>query len=260
MSEQQQGINAQKLELQTADGLIDTWLFKPEGTGKWPAIILNTDIKGVRDTFINMGKRLASNGYVVLLPNLYYRVAVAPVIDATASLQDEKYKERFNELRAAVSIPGLYQDHKLFLNFLTKHESVSSPRIGIVGYCMSGAIALRAAADFPENIVAAASFHGGRLATDALDSPHLRAKEIRARLHLGYAQNDASMSDEMIAKLETALSEAHVKVTSEHYLGRHGFAVADSAAYNPDISERHWQNLIALFHSTLHSNPHSIQD
>jgi len=253
MSLQEQEIDAQKLELKAPDGLIDVWLFKPEGNGKWPAVILNTDIKGVRDTFINMGKRLASQGYVVLLPNLYYRIAVAPVVDANASLQDEKYKERFNELRAGISVPGLYQDHKFLLQFLIGHPNVSSPRIGILGYCMSGAIALRTAADFPENIVAAASFHGGRLATDAIDSPHLRAKEIRARLHIGYAQNDASMNDEMIAKLETALHEAHVKVSSEHYQGRHGFTVADSAAYVAEVAERHWQNVFALFHSTLHA-------
>lgn len=253
MSTQEYRVNEQKLALPTADGTIDVWLFEPQENQKSPAVILNTDIKGVRETFLNMGRRLAAQGYLVIVPNLYYRIAVAPVIDSHASLQDENYKQRFNELRAAISIPGLKADHKVLIDFLVNHPHVKpSNKIGIIGYCMSGAIALRVAADFPENIVAAASFHGGRLATDATDSPHLRAKEIRAKLHLGYAQNDASMSDDMIVKLESALSEAQVKVTSEHYQGRHGFAVADSAAYIPEVAERHWQNVYALLGSTLH--------
>src|SRR5690606_3695355 len=119
--------------------------------------------------------------------------------------------------------------------------AVKGTKFAIVGYCMSGAIALRTAADFPGRIVAAASFHGGRLASDADDSPHLRAADIRAKVYLGYARDDASMTDEMIAQLESSLAAAGVDYRSEHYPARHGFAVADSASYDAGAAERHWE-------------------
>ncbi len=111
---------------------------------------------------------------------------------------------------------------------------------------MSGAIALNAAADFPDKINAVASFHGGRLASDEADSPHLRAHEIKARLYLGYAAEDASMSNEMIVKLEQALTAADVNFESVQYSGRHGFAVPDSPSYDPGSAEQHWAAVFDL--------------
>jgi carboxymethylenebutenolidase len=243
-------VTEQRVAITTASGQIDCWLFQPQEAGSWPAIILHTDVKGVRESFINMGRRLSAYGFVVLLPNLYYRVASAPFIAPESSPRDEKFKEQFARLRESISIAGLHTDHQSLLNFLSGLPCVSSDKFGVVGYCMSGAIALRAAADFPQ-IVAAASFHGGRLATESDDSPHLRAGDIHARLYLGYAQDDASMTDEMIEKLEASLAQADVNFSSDHYRAQHGFAVTDNRLFDVNAAEQHWQNLDRLFTGVL---------
>jgi carboxymethylenebutenolidase len=239
------------IDIKTADGVADTWVFHPDGNGPWPAVILHTDIKGVRPVFEAMGRRLAGFGYYVVLHNPYYPLGRAPVIDPKLSPRDESAKPQFDRLRASISTERIHRDHASLLDFLSTQPEVKGPRTGIVGYCMSGAFALRAAEDFPDRIVAAASFHGGRLASDAADSPHLRAKEIRAALYLGYATEDQSMTDEQIATLEQALKAANVSFVSERYAGHHGFAVTDNASYDEASAAKHWISLSKLFEKIL---------
>jgi carboxymethylenebutenolidase len=239
------------IDIVTPDGLADAWVFHPHGAGRWPVVILHTDIRGVRPAFRQAGQRLASQGYFVLLPNLYYRTVRASAIDPAWSLSDPAGRTHLRELHATITAAGLRRDHIAFLDALAREPLASTARIGIVGYCMSGSIALRAAADLPERVVAAASFHGGRLASAAADSPHVRAAEIRGRLYLGYAHEDQSMSAEQIAQLEQALTAANVNFTSEHYAAPHGFAVSDSPAYDAAMAERHWDRIAELFAATL---------
>jgi len=235
-----------RVEIQTPEGLLDAWVFHPQSTTRLPTVILHTDIRGVRPTFIAMAEKIAAQGYFVLLPNLYYRAGVAPVVDPTKTFADEATRAYLTQLKAQLTLQSLRLDHESLLAFLESHPLARSTHVSILGYCMSGAIALHAAADFPDKISAAASFHGGRLATEDSDSPHLRAHEIKAQLYLGYATDDASMSDKMIAKLEQALREAAVDFESVQYTGRHGFAVADSPSYHPDSAERHWTAIFNL--------------
>jgi carboxymethylenebutenolidase len=240
------------VDIVSAQGVIDAHLYHPDEAGSWPGVLLLTDIRGVRPAFEEMGRRLAANGYVVLLPNIYCRAGRAPVVDPTLPIHDEAARARRAELRATLTPDVVRTDLAAQLDYLARDSHVRSPQAGVVGYCLSGAFALRAAEDFPERIAAAASFHGGGLASDAPDSPHLRVNRIKARLYLGYADEDPSMSPEMIERLETALREAGIPFRSDLYTGaRHGFAVEDGQAFDHEAAERHWHNLIDLFDSAL---------
>lgn len=242
----------QSVDIVAGDGVIDAQLFYPATDGAWPGVLLLTDIRGVRPAFAAMAARVASHGYTVLLPNLYYRAGRAPVVDPNLPVRDETARVRRAELRAALTPEAIWADLTAQLNFLASNSRVRGAPTGIVGYCMSGAFVLRAAVDFPQRIAAAASFHGGGLATDAADSPHLLVARIKAQLYFGYADEDASMPPEMIERLETALRDSGIPFRSDLYAGaRHGFAVADGAAFDHDAAERHWRNLIALFDGAL---------
>lgn len=246
-------MSEQQIYIETPSGVADAWLFRPAEAGRWPVVILHTDVRGVRSAFQEIGRRLASQGFSVLLPNLYYRAGPAPVLDPAIPPRGEAAKARLTQLRASITREGIQRDHAAFLAALAARSDVDATRVGIVGYCMSGAIALHTAADFPDRIVAAASFHGGRLATDSPDSPHLRFAQISARLHLGHAQEDASMPPEMIARLESALSAAELRFESRIYPAHHGFAVPDSPAFDSASAEQHWDALLQLFKATLHA-------
>jgi carboxymethylenebutenolidase len=236
------------VEIATAAGVVDAQLFHPAAAGNWPAVLLLTDIRGSRPAFDEMGRHLAAHGYTVLLPNLYYRGGHASTIGPALATNDDEAKTRRAALRAALTPSAWRGDLTGLLAFLDGHERVRGRQFGIAGYCMSGSFALRGAADFPDRITAAASFHGGGLATDAADSPHLRAGDIKARLYLGHADADGSMPPEAIARLDTALREANVDSTSETYTGaKHGFAVSDGQAYNAEAAARHWRSLFGLF-------------
>ncbi|MCY1014961.1 dienelactone hydrolase family protein [Pyxidicoccus sp. MSG2] len=242
----------QDVDIKTADGTMDAKLFHPGGNGPWPAVILLTDAFGVRPVFDEMGHQLSKEGYVVLLPNVFYREGHASKLDLRGTFEDEAFKKRIYALIGGLTPERQKVDAGAELDFLARNSRVKGPKAGVVGYCMSGGIAVRMAADFPERVGAAASFHGGRLATDAPDSPHRLVGRVKGELYFGHADNDASMPAEAIQKLEAALKESGVKHRSELYAGkRHGFAVAGSAAHDEDASEQHWQRLLDLFGRTL---------
>jgi carboxymethylenebutenolidase len=244
-------IVATQVNIPAADGVIDAHAYHPVGPGAWPAVLLFTDIRGVRPVFEAMGQRLAALGYAVLLPNTYYRGGRAPVVDPTLPVADDAAKGRRAVLRATLTPEALRADIAVLLDYLTAQPYVRGPQTGVIGYCMSGSFALRAAAAFPDRIAAAASFHGGGLATEAPDSPHLNVERIKAQLYFGHAEADASMPPEAIARLDSALTQAGVKFTSEIYAARHGFAVTDGAAYDEAAAEKHWHNLLGLFDAAL---------
>ncbi len=248
------GVAIYSVEIAATDGIIDAWWQHPLGSGPWPAVILHTDIKGVRPAFQEIGRKLAALGYGVLLPNLYYRAIRIADIDPSLSLHDGPQRARLATLRETVTTEGTQRDHVALLDWLTTRPEVSGRTLAIIGYCMSGAITLRTAGDFSDRIAAVASFHGGRLASDENDSPHLRAPQIRARLYFGYAKEDKSMSDERIAQLETALSAAGVSFTSDHYDALHGFAVSDKPEYDVTATAQHWTRLHRLLHDTFEAS------
>ncbi len=233
----------------TADGTVDTHFFLPEGPdqkrGPWPAVIFYMDGVGIRPVLFEMAERLASHGYAVLLPNLYYRHGPAAPVD----LSD---RDRLMALVASVTNAGIVSDTKAFLSFLDMQEAVKGPKLGTVGYCMGGALSLTAAANFPERVAAAASFHGARLATEAPDSPHLQAVRMKGEIYVGVSEVDPYLSPGETERLEAALKTAGTNHTVEIYPGvEHGFAVPGLPVYDRDASERHWDRLLALFERNL---------
>ncbi len=240
------------IDIKTAEGTMDAKLVHPEGTGPWPAVILLVDAFGIRPAFEEMARRLSAEGYVVLLPNVFYREGHASKLGLHGSFEEEAFRKRIYGLIGSLTPERQKLDAAAELDFLARHPRVKGPKVGVVGYCMSGGIAVRMAAGFPDRIAAAASNHGGRLATDSPDSPHRLVGRVKGELYFGHADNDNSMPAEAIQKLEAALKEAGVKHRSELFQEkRHGYAVAGQAAYDKEASEKHWDRLLDLFGRTL---------
>ena len=243
-----------KLDVPTADGTAEAFLYTPSsGTGPWPGVIYGTDIMGIRGAYQKMAQRLADQGYVVLLPNVFYRGARLPVLDFVPQMGDEKTMKRLGELRASLSNAQMGPDGAAYANCLLAQPNVKGPKAGIVGYCFTGQMAVRAAAAAPDKIAAAASFHGGGLYTDQPDSPHLLLPQIKARLYFGHAVEDRSMPAEAIAKFEAVLKDWPGRSESETYEGaHHGWCVPGRVGiYNEPQAERAFAKLVALFEATL---------
>jgi carboxymethylenebutenolidase len=243
-----------KLDVKTADGTSEAFLFTPSsGTGPWPAVVYLTDIMGIRAAYHGMAQRLADKGYVVLLPNIFYRGAKLPVLDFVPQFGDEKTMKRMGELRAALPNDKMGPDGVAYADWLLARPEAKGGKVGVVGYCFTGAMTMRAAAAAPGKFAAAASFHGGGLYTDQPDSPHLLLPRIEARLYFGHAVQDRSMPPEAIAKLEAALKPWPGQSESETYEGAlHGWCVPGHVgAYNEPQAERAFGKLVELFDATL---------
>jgi carboxymethylenebutenolidase len=239
------------IEIRTADGTVDGFLYRHEGESR-PGVIHLTDIGGIRSSQKAMASRLAASGYAVLMPNLFYRSGKPPVIDFAAGFEDEGVKKRLPELRAPLTPEAVESDAGAYVDFLAGQEGVSPGGMGVVGYCFAGSVALRTAAARPDRIVAAASFHGGGLCTDAPTSPHLLLPRIQARLYFGHAVEDRGMPQEAIDRLEQALAAWGGRYESEVYAGaRHGWTVPDSSVFNGPQAERAFAKLTELFAQTL---------
>jgi carboxymethylenebutenolidase len=242
------------IDIPTADGTADAILAVPDGDGPWPGVLVYMDAFGPRPRLEEMAARIASEGYVVVVPNVFYRHGRAPVVDLPDLTVPENRSAIFEKLGPVMQTltPELaMRDAGAYLDFLASDERVSGP-VGTVGYCMGGALALRTAARFPDRVAAAASYHGGRLATDAPDSPHREFGGIRAEVYVGHADNDGSMPPEQQRLVADTLESAGVTYRAELYDGaRHGFTMADTAMYDEAATERHWETLLDLFARTL---------
>ncbi|RKH10664.1 dienelactone hydrolase family protein [Corallococcus sp. CA053C] len=242
----------QDVDIKTADGVMDAKLFQPEGPGPWPAVIMLMDAFGVRPSFEIMAQRLADAGYVVLLPNLFYRDGHASRLELKGTFADEVFRKRIYGLIGDLTPDRQKQDAAAELDFLSHHPSVKGTRVGVAGYCFSGGLAVRMAANFPDRIAAAASSHGGRLVTDAPDSPHRLVGQVKGELYFGHADKDSSMPAQAIETLEAALKAAGTRYVSELYPGAsHGYAVERWPQYHPEAAETHWRRLTELFGRTL---------
>jgi carboxymethylenebutenolidase len=247
-------MSGSRVELATADGVMDAYIFRPSsGDGPWPAVILYMDAFGIRPNLDSMAQRLAEAGYIVAVPNLYYRTGAFEPFDPKKVFEgDEAEQRRFRSQIASVDNTKVARDTEAILAFLATAPGVAQPRVGAVGYCMGGGFAISALGRFPDRVAVAASFHGAALATDKVDSPHRLANQMRGKLYVGVAGIDPGFPREQQDRLEIALRDGGVDYTLETYEGaKHGFAVTGHMVYDRGASERHWTTLLELLNGTL---------
>jgi carboxymethylenebutenolidase len=249
------GMIEEEIEVHVTDGTPEGVLFRPEGESRLPGVIFLTDIGGIRPATRDMARRLAAEGYCVLLPNVFYRSGRSPLWDFPRRLGEERTMKRIAELSAPMTPEVMERDASDYVDFLAGQELVSEGAMGVVGHCFTGAMALRAAAARPARIAAAASFHGGRLFTDTAASPHLVLPRVKARLYFAHAVNDNTMPAEAIEKFDRALEAwdaSGSRYESEIYEGAyHGWTAPDSPVYNEAQAERAFRKLAELFRDTL---------
>jgi len=237
----------------------EAFFFRPDDIADFPGVLFLTDIWGVRPANIAMAKRLAAKGFAVLVPNVVHRFG--PNQPGGFETDDEEEnKKRLGKLFTSLTPDQMQSDGKVYVDFLLAQKGVKSAKtsapdadkVGVVGYCFTGQMALRIAAATPDTVVAAASFHGGFLVTDSPDSPHKLLPQIKARLYFGHAVEDQSMTPEQIEILEAALRDWHGAFQSETYQGaRHGWTVPGRNVYNELQAERAFEKLVEMFDATL---------
>jgi carboxymethylenebutenolidase len=212
-----------------------------------------TDIVGIRPSQEQMARRLSGAGYVVLMPNIFYRTAALPLFNFPPKFGEERTTTRIAELRRPLTPEAITCDASDYVDFLAQHNSVKAGPMGVVGYCFSGKMALLTAFSRPDKIAAAASFHAAGLATDAPNSPHLAlGPSVTARLYFGHAGNDKGMPPEAIERLDQDLAAWRGKYESEVYEGAfHGWTVPDSPVYNQPQAERAFEKLTQIFVETI---------
>ncbi len=241
-----------KIDVKTSDGVCPAHVYRPGGSGPWPAILVYMDGLGIRPAMLELGERLATYGYFVLLPDLYYRAGPYEPMNPHAIFSDpEERKVLMEKFFPRATQPLIMSDTHAFIDFIAAQPDVKPGPIGTTGYCMGGLMSLTAAGTYPDRIAAAASYHGGRLATDSPESPHLLAPRMKSRVYIGGAIEDASFPDEMKQRLEEALARAGVDHQIETYQARHGWVFRDTPVFDADAAERHWRTMTALFAQTL---------
>jgi carboxymethylenebutenolidase len=236
----------------TADGRADGYFVHPS-EGKHPGVLMWPDAFGLRPAMKTMAERLAKSGYAVLVVNPYYRSGPAPLPEPGTDFSVPEGRERIMSLMGALTAETHATDANAFVDFLDAQESVDAKRqIGTLGYCMGGPMVVRTAATRPDRIAAGASFHGGRLVTDAADSPHLRVPEIDARFLFAIAENDDEQQPEAKDVLRRVFDEAGLEAEIEVYEGAlHGWCPPDSRVYDEPQAERAWSRLLVLFEQGL---------
>ena len=240
-----------KVDITTNDGTCPSYVYRPTGGGPWPCVLVFMDGLGIRPAMLEVGERLATYGYLVLLPDLFYRSGPYEPMDPNSFSDPEKRKVLMEKFIGRAKQANIMSDTRAFLDFLAAQPDGKPGPIGTTGYCMGGLMSLTAAGTYPDRIAATASYHGGRLATDSPESPHRLAPKIRSRVYIAGAIEDASFTDEMKAQLEDALTQAGVDHAIETYPAKHGWVLRDTPAYDATAAERHWQSLVALFDAKL---------
>ena len=245
-------VSATNVEIPTPDGMADCHFAHPT-SGAHPGVLVWPDALGLRPAFEQMGRRLAESGYAVLTVNPYYRTERAPVLPEGASFRDEATRKKIFPLMRSLSPETNVTDAKAFVGFLDAQDAVAGDRkMGTTGYCMGGSMTMRTAAAFPERIGAGASFHGGRLVTDAPDSPHRLVDRMRAHYLLAIAENDDQKDPQAKTALREAFAAAGLPAEIEVYAQTlHGWCPPDSAVYHEAQAERAWSRLLALFETAL---------
>jgi len=239
-------------DIATADGAMETFLCWPERGGPSPAIFLLMDAPGVREELKDMARRLATVGYFVVLPNLYYRAGRDTYYGPDVLEKDSAEHKRMRAVRTKMTIPPVMADVAAMLGFVDARAEVRAGPVGCHGYCMSGPYALAAAARFPDRVAAAASFYGTWLVDDAEESPHLTLSQSKGELYIACAEHAELAPLNMVDELRRLFEQSAARGELELYPDvHHGFAFPDRWCYDKPAAERHWERLIALYGRAL---------
>ncbi|MFF5547488.1 dienelactone hydrolase family protein [Streptomyces olivaceoviridis] len=248
-------VQATAVDIPTEDGVADAYLVHPADGRPRPAVLFYQDAYGLRPYLRSMADRLAGAGYTVLVPNVFYRLGRAPVLRLPEFIDpdaDPTLWERLGPIVAGLTPDQVRRDADAYLRWLADSPVAADGPAALTGYCMGARLVLWTAGAHPGRVAAGAGFHGGRLATDDLDSPHLQAPHITAELYFGHADEDPSLPPEQVARFEEALTAAGVRHTCEVYAGaHHGYTQADTPAYDQEADERHWAALLGLLKRTF---------
>jgi len=240
------------VEIPVPDGRSKGTLHIPEGDGPWPGVLVFPDAAGFRETFRELGDKLAGLGYVALVPDVFYRAGDWAPFDIATVFKEDKERARLMSITRKLTNDRVIADADAYADFLLAQPRVSGAAIGTTGYCMGGRLSLIAAGGLGRKIAAAASFHGGRLAVEGdPSSPHLAADRIAATVYVAGAVEDNSYTAEQAELLDGALTSAGVEHTLEFYPARHGFAVPDNPSHDAAAEARHWEALRQLYQARL---------
>lgn len=239
------------LDIETRDGPMETFICRPD-RGTHPTVFMLMDAPGIRDELRDMASRLATVGYAVLLPNLYYRAGRDTFFGPDVLTKGSDDHTRMRAIRTKMTIPPVMNDVADMLAYVDARDDMTSDRVGVHGYCMSGPYALAAAARYPERVAAAASFYGTWLVSDAEESPHLTLEQGDAERYIACAEIDELAPMPMVDELQELFEAAGSPGELEVYAGvHHGFAFPSRRIYDRDAAERHWERLIALYRRNL---------
>lgn len=246
------GITEQDVMIETPDGTADAYFAHP-ADGAHAAVLIWPDIVGLRPAFKMMAKRLAGDGYAALVVNPYYRQVKAPLVEVGQTFRDPGVREKIVPYARALSQDTNRTDARAFVAWLDAQDAVDTSRkIGTTGYCMGGPMTMITAAELPSRIGAGASFHGGGLATDKPDSPHLGIPKMTASYLIAIAENDDERDPESKTILAEAFKDAGLPAEIEVYEGtKHGWCPPDSAVYDEAQADKAWARTLALFNKAL---------
>ena len=240
------------LDIATKDGAMETFICHPERGGPYPPVLLLMDAPGIREELYDMARRLATSGYYVLLPNLYYRAGRATKYGPDVLKHGSEEHGRMRAVRTKMTIPPVMDDVAAMIAFADKQEAAKKGPVGAHGYCMSGPYALAAAARYPDRVAAAASFYGTWLVSDAEESPHLTLGKARGELYISCAEHDELAPPDMVKALKVLFDKSGNPGELEIQMGvHHGFAFPQRWCYDKPAAERHWERLIALYRRRL---------
>ena len=242
------------IEIPATDGTIDAHVFTPENAeGPFPAVVLLTDIGGLRPCYHEKAQQIANNGYAVLMPNVYYRDASGPIVPEGKSFRDPDVRPTLLAYADHLTPEAQSRDFIAFLNGIESEAEFADGKIGVIGYCMTGAFALRMASEHPDRVAAAAGFHSARLAeADDPNSPVHLVGNIKGRVYFGHADQDELLPPDQIARMDAALAAASVHFTTELYQGAaHGFTAKDAPSFDATANALHHKRLASLLEETL---------
>ena len=240
------------LDINTPDGQMETFICRPERGGPYPAVFFLMDAPGMREELRDMTRRLATVGYYVLLPNLYYRAGRDTIYGPDVLKEGSVEHQRMRAVRTKMTIPPVMQDIAAMLAFVDQQGEVEKGAVGCHGYCMSGPYALAAAARYPNRVAAAASFYGTWLVSDAEESPHRSLGQAKGELYIACAEHDDLAPLSMVEELQDLFKQAGVAGEIELYPEvHHGFAFPERWCYNKSAAERHWERLLVLYRRRL---------